>query len=218
MKIGKVRLKKIMAIIADMFPEAKGELEWEKPYQLLIAVILSAQTTDKAVNKVTPFLWAKYPNLEDLASANLTDVELILKSIGLYKTKARNIIKTAQVLVDNYNGQVPKTHKELETLPGVGRKTANVVLGEVYAIPGIAVDTHVSRVAKRLNISSQDADVKEIEADLMQKIPKKDWVISHHRLIFFGRYHCLAKNPKCEVCPLQSYCLYYKNKEGKLKP
>lgn len=218
MKIGKVRLKKIMAIIADMFPEAKGELEWEKPYQLLIAVILSAQTTDKAVNKVTPFLWAKYPNLEDLASANLTDVELILKSIGLYKTKARNIIKTAQILVDNYNGQVPKTHKELETLPGVGRKTANVVLGEVYAIPGIAVDTHVSRVAKRLNISSQDADVKEIEADLMQKIPKKDWVINHHRLIFFGRYHCLAKNPKCEVCPLQSYCLYYKNKEGKLKP
>lgn len=218
MKIGKVRLKKIMAIIADMFPEAKGELEWEKPYQLLIAVILSAQTTDKAVNKVTPFLWAKYPNLEDLASANLTDVELILKSIGLYKTKARNIIKTAQILVDNYNGQVPKTHKELETLPGVGRKTANVVLGEVYAIPGIAVDTHVSRVAKRLNVSSQDADVKEIEADLMQKIPKKDWVISHHRLIFFGRYHCLAKNPKCEVCPLQSYCLYYKNKEGKLKP
>ncbi|MFL4357903.1 endonuclease III [Streptococcus uberis] len=218
MKIGKVRLKKIMAIIADMFPEAKGELEWEKPYQLLIAVILSAQTTDKAVNKVTPFLWAKYPNLEDLASANLTDVELILKSIGLYKTKARNIIKTAQILVDNYNGQVPKTHKELETLPGVGRKTANVVLGEVYAIPGIAVDTHVSRVAKRLNISSQDADVKEIEADLMQKIPKKDWVISHHRLIFFGRYHCLAKNPKCEVCPLQSYCIYYKNKEGKLKP
>lgn len=218
MKIGKVRLKKIMDIIADMFPEAKGELEWEKPYQLLIAVILSAQTTDKAVNKVTPFLWAKYPNLEDLASANLADVELILKSIGLYKTKARNIIKTAQILVDNYNGQVPKTHKELETLPGVGRKTANVVLGEVYAIPGIAVDTHVSRVAKRLNISSQDADVKEIEADLMQKIPKKDWVISHHRLIFFGRYHCLAKNPKCEVCPLQSYCLYYKNKEGKLKP
>lgn len=218
MKIGKVRLKKIMAIIADMFPEAKGELEWEKPYQLLIAVILSAQTTDKAVNKVTPFLWAKYPNLEDLASANLADVELILKSIGLYKTKARNIIKTAQILVDNYNSQVPKTHKELETLPGVGRKTANVVLGEVYAIPGIAVDTHVSRVAKRLNISSQDADVKEIEVDLMQKIPKKDWVISHHRLIFFGRYHCLAKNPKCEVCPLQSYCLYYKNKEGKLKP
>ncbi|MFI3880870.1 endonuclease III domain-containing protein, partial [Streptococcus uberis] len=150
MKIGKVRLKKIMAIISDMFPEAKGELEWEQPYQLLIAVILSAQTTDKAVNKVTPFLWAKYPHLEDLASANLTDVELILKSIGLYKTKARNIIKPAQILVDNDNGQVPKTHKELETLPGVGRKTANVVLGEVYASPGIAVDTHVSRVAKRL--------------------------------------------------------------------
>lgn len=209
-RVGKVTLKKILSIIGEMFPDARGELHWETPFQLLIAVVLSAQTTDKAVNKITPALWARYPEIEDLASANLADVELIIRNIGLYKNKAKNIIKTAQIILDKFNGQVPKTHDELESLPGVGRKTANVVLGEVYNIPSIAVDTHVSRVAKRLNISSPNADVKEIEEDLMRLIPKKDWVLTHHRLIFFGRYHCLAKNPKCEVCPLQTYCRYYK--------
>ncbi|AUT06369.1 endonuclease III [Streptococcus parauberis] len=210
MRIGKARLKQVLAIIAEMFPEAKGELNWETPFQLLVAVILSAQTTDKAVNKITPLLWAKYPEIEDLASANLSDVENCLRTIGLYKNKARNIIKTAQEILDKFDGQVPKSHLELETLPGVGRKTANVVLGEIYGIPSIAVDTHVARVSKRLNISASDADVTQIEKDLMAKIPKRDWVVTHHRLIFFGRYHCLAKNPKCEICPLTSYCVYYK--------
>ncbi|XCY61906.1 endonuclease III [Streptococcus iniae] len=210
MRIGKERLKKVLTIIGEMFPEAKGELVWQTPFQLLIAVILSAQTTDKAVNKVTPLLWAKYPEIEDLAVTNLSDVENCLRTIGLYKNKAKNIIKTANLILQQFHGELPKTHKELESLPGVGSKTANVVLGEVYGIPGIAVDTHVARVSKRLAISAQDADVSEIEADLMKKIPKKDWVITHHRLIFFGRYHCLAKNPKCDICPLQSYCLYYK--------
>ena len=211
MRVGRERLKKILAIIGDMYPEARGELEWETPFQLLIAVILSAQTTDKAVNKVTPNLWKHYPEIEDLAKANLLDVEECLRTIGLYKNKARNIIKTARVILQDFDGQVPKTHKELETLPGVGRKTANVVLAEVYGIPSIAVDTHVSRIAKRLNISAPDADVKEIEEDLMKKIPKKDWILTHHRLIFFGRYHCLAKKPKCDICPVQSYCKYYKD-------
>lgn len=210
MRIGKARLKQVLAIIAEMFPEAKGELNWETPFQLLVAVILSAQTTDKAVNKITPLLWAKYPEIEDLASANLSDVENCLRTIGLYKNKARNIIKTAQEILDKFDGQVPKSHLELETLPGVGRKTANVVLGEIYGIPSIAVDTHVARVSKLLNISASDADVTQIEKDLMAKIPKRDWVVTHHRLIFFGRYHCLAKNPKCEICPLTSYCVYYK--------
>ncbi len=210
MRIGKARLKQVLAIIAEMFPEAKGELNWETPFQLLVAVILSAQTTDKAVNKITPLLWAKYPEIEDLASANLSDVENCLRTIGLYKNKARNIIKTAHEILDKFDGQVPKSHLELETLPGVGRKTANVVLGEIYGIPSIAVDTHVARVSKRLNISASDADVTQIEKDLMAKIPKRDWVVTHHRLIFFGRYHCLAKNPKCEICPLTSYCVYYK--------
>lgn len=217
MRIGKERLRKVLALIAEMFPEAKGELDWETPFQLLIAVILSAQTTDKAVNKVTPALWAKYPEIEDLASANVTDVENCLRTIGLYKNKAKNIIKTAQAMLTDFGGQVPKTHKELESLPGVGRKTANVVLAEVYAVPAIAVDTHVSRVAKRLNVSAPDADVTEIEQDLMAKIPKKDWIITHHRLIFFGRYHCLTKNPKCAICPVQTYCKYYKDTYGKKK-
>lgn len=211
MRVGRERLKKILAIIGEMYPEARGELEWETPFQLLIAVILSAQTTDKAVNKITPNLWKKYPEIADLANANLEDVEDYLRTIGLYKNKAKNIVKTARAILRDFDGKVPKTHKELESLPGVGRKTANVVLAEVYGIPSIAVDTHVSRIAKRLNISAPDADVTEIEQDLMKKIPKKDWILTHHRLIFFGRYHCLAKKPKCDICPVQSYCKYYKD-------
>ena len=211
MRVGRERLKKILAIIGEMYPEARGELEWETPFQLLIAVILSAQTTDKAVNKITPNLWKKYPEIADLANANLEDVEDCLRTIGLYKNKAKNIVKTARAILRNFDGKVPKTHKELESLPGVGRKTANVVLAEVYGILSIAVDTHVSRIAKRLNISAPDADVTEIEQDLMKKIPKKDWILTHHRLIFFGRYHCLAKKPKCDICPVQSYCKYYKD-------
>ena len=211
MRVGRERLKKILAIIGEMYPEARGELEWETPFQLLIAVILSAQTTDKAVNKITPNLWKKYPEIADLANANLEDVEDCLRTIGLYKNKAKNIVKTARAILRDFDGKVPKTHKELESLPGVGRKTANVVLAEVYGIPSIAVDTHVSRIAKRLNISAPDAYVTEIEQDLMKKIPKKDWILTHHRLIFFGRYHCLAKKPKCDTCPVQSYCKYYKD-------
>ena len=211
MRLGRDRLKKVLALIGEMFPDAKAELDYETPFQLLVAVILSAQTTDKAVNKVTPGLWARYPEIEDLAAANLADVENIIRNIGLYKNKAKNIIRTAQDILERFDGEIPKTHAELESLAGVGRKTANVVLGEVYGIPSIAVDTHVSRVSKRLNISAPDADVTEIEADLMAKIPKKDWVQTHHRLIFFGRYHCLAKNPKCSLCPVQEYCKYYKD-------
>ncbi|MGT2771386.1 endonuclease III [Streptococcus marimammalium] len=215
MRIGKERLKKVLAIIGDLFPNAHGELTYNTPFQLLVAVILSAQTTDKAVNKVTPKLWQRYPQIEDLASAEVSEVENDIKHIGLYKTKAKNIIKTAQLILEKFDGQLPKTHKELESLPGVGRKTANVTLAEIYKIPAIAVDTHVARIAKRLNISSPTADVVEIEQDLMKKIPKKDWIVTHHRLIFFGRYHCLAKNPKCDICPVQSYCKYYKETYGR---
>ncbi|MCI5871683.1 MULTISPECIES: endonuclease III [Streptococcus] len=213
--LGRERLKKVLAIIAEMFPDAKGELEYQTPFQLLVAVILSAQATDKSVNKVTPKLWTKFPAIADLAYADLSEVEDTIRNIGLYKNKAKNIKKTAQIILEQFDGQVPKTHKELESLPGVGRKTANVVLAEIYKIPAIAVDTHVSRISKRLNISKPDASVEEIEADLMKKIPKKDWIVTHHRLIFFGRYHCLAKNPKCEACPVQTYCKYYKDTYGK---
>lgn len=211
MRLGRERLRKVLAIIGEMYPDAHCELDYQTPFQLLVAVILSAQTTDKSVNKVTPQLWQHYPTIADLAVANVVDVENDLRTIGLYKNKARNIVKTARAVLQDFDGVVPKTHKELESLPGVGRKTANVVLAEIYKVPSIAVDTHVSRVAKRLNISAQDASVTEIEHDLMKKIPKRDWIVTHHRLIFFGRYFCLAKNPKCAICPVQSYCKYYKD-------
>ncbi len=211
MRLGRERLRKVLAIIGEMYPDAHCELDYQTPFQLLVAVILSAQTTDKSVNKVTPQLWQHYPTIADLAAANVVDVENDLRTIGLYKNKARNIVKTARAVLQDFDSVVPKTHKELESLPGVGRKTANVVLAEIYKVPSIAVDTHVSRVAKRLNISAQDASVTEIEHDLMKKIPKRDWIVTHHRLIFFGRYFCLAKNPKCAICPVQSYCKYYKD-------
>lgn len=211
MRLGRERLRKVLVIIGEMYPDAHCELDYQTPFQLLVAVILSAQTTDKSVNKVTPQLWQHYPTIADLAAANVVDVENDLRTIGLYKNKARNIVKTARAVLQDFDGVVPKTHKELESLPGVGRKTANVVLAEIYKVPSIAVDTHVSRVAKRLNISTQDASVTEIEHDLMKKIPKRDWIVTHHRLIFFGRYFCLAKNPKCAICPVQSYCKYYKD-------
>ena len=211
MRLGRERLRKVLVIIGEMYPDAHCELDYQTPFQLLVAVILSAQTTDKSVNKVTPQLWQHYPTIADLAAANVVDVENDLRTIGLYKNKARNIVKTARAVLQYFYGVVPKTHKELESLPGVGRKTANVVLAEIYKVPSIAVDTHVSRVAKRLNISAQDASVTEIEHDLMKKIPKRDWIVTHHRLIFFGRYFCLAKNPKCAICPVQSYCKYYKD-------
>ena len=211
MRLGIERLRKVLVIIGEMYPDAHCELDYQTPFQLLVAVILSAQTTDKSVNKVTPQLWQHYPTIADLAAANVVDVENDLRTIGLYKNKARNIVKTARAVLQDFDGVVPKTHKELESLPGVGRKTANVVLAEIYKVPSIAVDTHVSRVAKRLNISAQDASVTEIEHDLMKKIPKRDWIVTHHRLIFFGRYFCLAKNPKCAICPVQSYCKYYKD-------
>ena len=211
MRLGRERLRKVLVIIGEMYPDAHCELDYQTPFQLLVAVILSAQTTDKSVNKVTPQLWQHYPTIADLAAANVVDVENDVRTIGLYKNKARNIVKTARAVLQDFDGVVPKTHKELESLPGVGRKTANVVLAEIYKVPSIAVDTHVSRVAKRLNISAQDASVTEIEHDLMKKIPKRDWIVTHHRLIFFGRYFCLAKNPKCAICPVQSYCKYYKD-------
>lgn len=152
MRLGRERLRKVLVIIGEMYPDAHCELDYQTPFQLLVAVILSAQTTDKSVNKVTPQLWQHYPTIADLAAANVVDVENDLRTIGLYKNKARNIVKTARAVLQDFDGVVPKTHKELESLPGVGRKTANVVLAEIYKVPSIAVDTHVSRVAKRLNI------------------------------------------------------------------
>ncbi|MDR2976683.1 MAG: endonuclease III [Streptococcaceae bacterium] len=210
--ISKKKFLEALEIIDNMFPEAHGELNWQTAFQLLIATILSAQATDVGVNKVTPALFKRYPDALSLSKADLDEVESYIRTIGLYHNKAKNIIKTAQKLVEwGYTEGLPKDKKKLQELPGVGRKTANVVLGEVYAIPGIAVDTHVERIAKRLDVVNADATVLQVEEKLMAYIPEDRWVSSHHHLIFFGRYHCTAKNPHCEACPVIGYCKYGQN-------
>lgn len=196
----------------QMFPEAHGELQHNNPYELLIAVILSAKATDVSVNKATPALFEAFPTPEDLAAASVEEIIPKIKTIGLYRNKAKNIKACAQQLIENFGGQVPTTREALVSLPGVGRKTANVVLGDAFGIPAIAVDTHVERVSKRLRICKLNASVLEVEETLMRKIPEDLWVKTHHTLIFFGRYHCTARNPRCEVCPLLDMCQEGKNR------
>lgn len=196
----------------QMFPDAKAELNYINPFELLIAVVLSAQTTDKAVNKVTEKLFLKFPDAFELSRANLLEVEDIIKTIGLYHNKAKNIIALSQVLVEKYQGQVPQDREQLEALPGVGRKTTNVVISNAFGIPALAVDTHVARISVRLGLAKQTDSVLEIEKKLNRKIPKEYWLKVHHQMIFFGRYHCLSKNPKCNNCPLFEDCKY-KNKQ-----
>lgn len=192
--------------MGEMFPDAKGELNHSNAFELLIAVVLSAQCTDKLVNKVTKDLFKKYKTPEDYLSVPLEELQTDIKSIGLYRTKAKNIQKLCNSLINNYNGEVPRTKKELMTLAGVGRKTANVVASIAFNEPAIAVDTHVERVSKRLGICRWKDSVIEVEETLMRKVPKEEWSITHHRMIFFGRYHCKARNPNCPECPLLELC------------
>lgn len=204
--LSKEKTMEAMERMYQMFPDAVGELHSESPFQLLIAVILSAQATDVSVNKATPALFAAYPTPEALAQAPMEEVIAKIKTIGLYRNKAKNIKACAQMLLDDFGGIVPESREELIKLPGVGRKTANVVLGDAFGVPAIAVDTHVERVTKRLRICKLSASVTEVESTLMRKIPKELWVKSHHTLIFFGRYHCTARAPKCTICPLLDMC------------
>ncbi|PCR99541.1 endonuclease III [Lactococcus fujiensis] len=212
--LSKKKYLEALDIIMSMYPDARGELNWGTPFQLLIATILSAQATDIGVNKATPALFAAYPDAESLAKADIASIESKIKTIGLYHTKAKNIKAAAQMLVDEFDSVLPQDKEILQKLPGVGRKTANVVLGDAFGIPGIAVDTHVDRVSKRLNIVPQKASVLEVEKTLMRYIPQDEWVSAHHHLIFFGRYHCTAKNPNCENCPVLSYCKFGKERLG----
>ena len=195
-----------------MFPDAHGELVHKNPFELLIAVILSAQATDVSVNKATPGLFQAFPDPETLAQASVEEIIPKIKTIGLYRNKAKNIKACAEQLLERFNGKVPSTREELMSLPGVGRKTADVVLGDAFGIPAIAVDTHVERVSKRLRICKLNASVLEVEETLMRKVPENLWVKTHHTMIFFGRYHCTARNPKCEVCPLLPMC-----QDGKMR-
>jgi endonuclease-3 len=196
--------------MADMYPEAHCELIHDNPFELVIAVALSAQCTDTLVNKVTKNLFQKYKTPEDYLSVSLEELQQDIRSIGLFRNKAKNIQKLCQMLLDDYNGEVPEDRDELTKLPGVGRKTANVVVSVAFGIPAIAVDTHVERVSKRLAICRWKDSVLEVEKTLMKKIPMDEWGVTHHRMIFFGRYHCKAQRPQCEECRLLEIC-----REGK---
>ena len=189
-----------------LYPDAHCELNHKDSFELLIAVVLSAQTTDVSVNRVTPALFEKYPDALSLSEASEEDVMRLIHSIGLYKNKSRNIINLAKELVKRFNGEVPSKREELESLPGVGRKTENVVLSNCFDYPAFAVDTHVSRVSKRLMIARKDDDVLTIEKKLMKFFPRNCWSRLHHQFIFFGRYKCKAKNPECTDCPFRDSC------------
>ena len=190
-----------------MIPDPKCELNYNKDYELLIATVLSAQCTDARVNMVTKELFSKY-DIYSLAAANINDIKKIIKSVGTYTRKSEYIIEIAKRLVNDYNGKVPNDRKYLESLPGVGRKTCNVVLSNIYDVPTIAVDTHVERVSKRLNLVRQNDDVIKVENKLMKKIPKNKWSRFHHKMVLFGRYICKSKNPDCENCLLNNECKY----------
>ena len=192
--------------ILEMFPDAKCELTYNTLFQLLIAVSLSAQTTDKRVNECTPVLFSKYPKVKDLAEANINDVKEIIKPIGMTNVKAKNIIGIAKIVHEEYNDEVPSDIEKLLVLPGVGIKTINVVLAEGFKIPAFPVDTHVNRVAKRLKLAYISDDVNDVERKLKKKIPQEYWIKMHHCMIFFGRYFCKAVSPSCEICKLKGQC------------
>lgn len=198
---------KALDILEEMHPEAMCALDHGSNFELLIAVVLSAQTTDVSVNKVTPALFEKYPTPEALAEADQAEVMEIIKTIGLYKNKSANIIKLAQKLVEDHGGEVPDDFDELVKLPGVGRKTANVVLAEAFGVPRIAVDTHVFRVANRIGITD-GKDVTETEEQLMERLPQERWISAHHLIIFHGRKVCHARKPDCDNCGLKDFCIY----------
>jgi len=195
------RSEYIFTTISKMFPNACCELEFKNVFQLAVSVVLSAQTTDKQVNLVTPTLFERYPTPEKLKNAEIESIETIIKSIGLYKTKSRNIINLSKDLVDIHQGVVPNDFDLLIKLPGIGRKTANVILSEGFGIPRIAVDTHVERVSKRLQFVALEADVLDVERKLMEEFDQHLWHKVHLSILFFGRYFCFAKNPSCQRCP-----------------
>ena len=202
----------ILDTIGQLFPDAKCELVHSNNYEMVVAVILSAQTTDASVNKVTPALFKAYPTIYDLANADIKDIEEHIHTLGLYRNKAKSIHHMANSVVDRYNGIIPSNMKDLCTLEGVGRKCANVILSECFDVPCIAVDTHVNRVSKRLTLAKPQDSLLEVENKLKRKLPRDRWTQAHHQLIFFGRYFCTSQRPKCEDCPFISFCAYLKHK------
>lgn len=203
-------IKIIGDYLDEMFPNPKPELIFHSDYELLLAVMLSAQTTDKRVNTVTAVMFNKYPNLEKLMDAEIKDLENIVHPLGSFRKKAQYTKEIAKIIVEEYNGVVPTNKDILTTLPGIGRKTANVFLSEFYGYPAIAVDTHVERVSKRLKMAYLKDDVYKVEKKLERKFPKEEWSKRHLQLVLFGRYHCKAIKPNCSNCKLKDICRDYK--------
>ncbi len=206
MTTSKKKTMEMIDVIAEMFPEAEAELNYTNPFELTIAVLLSAQTTDVGVNRVTKGLFERFKTPEDYLAVDVEVIESYIKTIGLYRNKAKNIQKLCRDLIEKFNGEIPNNYDDLISLAGVGRKTANVVLSVAFDTPRIAVDTHVERISKRLGIARYKDSPLEVEETLMRKIPPERWSKTHHQLIFFGRYHCLARAPKCHECPLLEEC------------
>jgi endonuclease-3 len=200
------KIKEMVEILKKEYPNAKTELKYSNPFELLIATILSAQTKDTTINKITPILFKKYPTPQKLAEADLKDVEKIIKPTGFYKTKAKNIIETSKILVEKFGGKVPDNMEDLLKLKGVARKTANVVLSNAFnKNEGIVVDTHVKRISYRIGLSD-NKDPLKIEQDLMKIFDKDDWGFISNALVLHGRYICDAKKPKCDICKIAKLC------------
>ena len=204
------RVEIVQNYLDSLIPNPQCELNFNTDYELLIAIVLSAQTTDKRVNQVTSVLFDKYKNLEELSNASISDVMKILRVLGSFRKKSSYVIAIARILHNEYNDKVPVNRKILEAMPGVGRKTVNVFFAEYYQIPAFAVDTHVERVSKRLSLAKDNDNVVEIENKLKRKFKREEWCRRHKQLVLFGRYYCKAVKPDCDSCSLKDICKYYK--------
>lgn len=207
-KMSSKKINEVLALLGQAYPDARCALNYETPFQLLVATMLSAQTTDKTVNRVTESLFTEYPGIEDFLQLRQEELELKIREIGLYRNKAKNILAMCTVLMTQYDGEVPQTMEQLLSLPGVGRKTANVVLSNAFNVPAIAVDTHVFRVSNRIGLAAAE-NVLDTELQLLDGIPRDLWSSAHHWLIWHGRQICDAKKPKCGLCMIMQYCHYY---------
>jgi endonuclease-3 len=204
----KRRARRINRALAELYPYAHAELDFRSPFELLVATVLSAQTTDVVVNQITPMLFARYPDARSMAEADPADLEVILKPTGFFRAKARNVMALCNRLVDEYDGEVPPRLQDLVTLPGVGRKTANVVLGNAFGIPGITVDTHFGRLSRRFGWTESDDPVR-VEADVAELFEPRDWTMLSHRVVFHGRRVCHSRKPACGACAVATWCPSY---------
>ena len=204
--MNKIKAEDTIHILASYYPDASCSLDFNTPFELVVALILAAQCTDERVNKITPLLFSKYKDVYEISKANYEDIEAIVKPCGFYKNKAKSIVDSANIIVSNFYGKVPSTMKELCTLKGIGRKSSNIVLQECFSkVEGIAVDTHVTRISRKIGFSNGKSQ-NEIEKELMKKFDKKYWSTINHILVYHGRKICVAGHPKCDICPIKDIC------------